>query len=125
MKGPVRVLMFLLAMAISVSAFAGFDGTYNFTSRVKDGAADMNGWNGTMTIKGNEVTRSYKSPDGKQEKFYNSTMTQNGDVYVLKVTKAYKPEYVGNEHKNKITVKGNTLIMQSDDGKFSETWTKK
>lgn len=124
MKTVCRMLAVAL-LFVSVAAFATtYDGSYKFTSRTKDGAADMNGWQGTMTIKGNEMIRNYKSADGKQEKFYTSTLKQEGDVYVLKHTKAYKPEYVGDEFKNKFDLKGNTLTIKSTDGKFQETWQK-
>lgn len=118
----------LLAVAVlfvSVAALAAtsLEGTYKFSSRTKEGVADMSGWNGNMTIKGAEMTRNYKSPDGKMEKFYTSTMKSEGSIYVLKHTKAYKPEYVGNEFKNKINLKGDTLTIESEDGKFTEVWT--
>lgn len=126
MKTMARVFAVALLLTYAGAASATtFDGSYKFTARTKEGAADMAGWTGEMTIKGNEVTRNYKAPDGKAEKFYTSTMTQNGNWYVLKHTKAYKPEYVGNEHKNKFIVNGATLTMESEDGKFKEVWTKR
>ena len=119
-------LMAVVVLLVSVSAIAAtsYDGTYKFQSRTKDGQPDMSGWNGTMTIKGNEMNRTYKAPDGKQEKFYTSTMNQSGDTVTLKHTKAYKPEYVGNEHKNTFSTAGNTLTIKSTDGKFVESWIK-
>jgi hypothetical protein len=113
----------LLVSALAIAA-TNLDGNYKFSSRTKDGKADMSGWQGTMTIKGNEMTRTYKSPDGKTEKFYTTTIKPEGNVYLLKITKAYKPEYVGNEHRNKLNLNGNTLKMEAEDGKFSETWQK-
>jgi uncharacterized membrane protein len=110
---------------VAVIAAASFDGTYTFTSRVKDGQPDMVGWTGTMTIGNGTMSRSYTNPANKDAKFYEGTMKQDGDVYILKLTKAYKAEYIGQEHKNKISVTGNTLTMVSADGKFKEIWTKK
>lgn len=119
--GAVAVALVLF----STSAFAAsFDGTYKFSSRTKDGALDMQGWQGTMTIKGTEMDRTYKSPDGTQQKSYTSTFKQDGDLYILRHTKAYKPEYVGNEFRNRINLNGQTLTMEGLDGKFKETWAK-
>lgn len=132
MKKIAKWTVVVAALAFAASAFAasafaaGLDGTYSFSARTKAGSPDMQGWQGTMTIKGNEIVRTYKAPDGKQEKSYTSTFKQDGNLYVLKHTKAYKPEYVGNEFKNKIVVNGNTLTMEAEDGKsFKEVWTKK
>lgn len=126
MKTMLKLVAVTAVLFVSLSAFAaGLDGTYNFSSRTKEGAPDMPGWAGTMTIKGNEIARTYKSPDGKQEKFYTSSFKQDGNLYVIKHTKAYKPEYVGNEFKNKFIQNDKTLTMESEDGKFKETWTKK
>lgn len=124
----VWLLAVFVVLVASVSALAAsIDGSYKFSSRMKDGTADMSGWQGTMTIKGSEISRTYKSPDGKQEKFYVSNLKQegNGNVYVLKHTKAYKPEYVGNEFRNKLTLNGNSLTIEAEDGKFKEVWVKK
>lgn len=113
-------------LVASVSAWAAnFDGAYKFQSRAKEGKVDMQGWQGSMTIKGNEMDRTYKSSDGKDQKFYTSTIKQDGNIYVLKHIKAYKPEYVGNEHRNKMNLNGNTLTIESEDGTFKEVWTKK
>lgn len=124
-----KTLLRLAALAllfVSVTAMAAnFDGDYTFKSRVKDGKADLVGWTGTMKITNNTMTRNLTSADGKDTKFYEGTLTLNGDVYTIKYTKAYKPEYVGNEHKNKITINGNTLTMEDVNGKFKEVWTKK
>jgi outer membrane lipoprotein-sorting protein len=126
MKTIARVLaVAVLFVSVAALAATSLEGAYKFSSRMKDGAADMAGWNGNMTIKGNEMTRNYKSPDGKMDKFYTSTMKPEGDLFVLKHTKAYKPEYVGNEFKNKITLNGKTLTIESPDGKFKEIWTMK
>lgn len=125
MKTVAKVLAVLVLFAsVSVLA-ASLEGTYSFSSRLKSGAPDMAGWQGTMTIKGTEMTRNYKSSDGKQEKFYTASMKQDGNVYVVKTTKAYKPEYVGSEYRNKITVTGNKLVIESEDGAFKEEWIKK
>jgi len=113
----------LLVSAMAIAA-SGLDGTYKFSSRTKEGKADMAGWQGTMTIKGDEMARTYKSSDGKTEKFYTTTMKQEGNVYVLTTTKAYKPEYVGNKFRNKLNLNGNTLMMEAEDGKFKEVWLK-
>lgn len=120
----VRVLA-VAVLFVSLAAIAGnLDGNYTFSSRVKEGKADMVGWSGSMSINNNTMVRKYTSPT-KEEKFYEGTMKQEGDIYTIKFTKAYKPEYVGAEHKNKITLSGNTLTMEGADGKFKEIWTKK
>lgn len=119
------VAVAVLLVSVAAVAAISFDGTYAFTSRAKEGTPDMVGWTGTMTIGNGTMARNYTNPANKEVKFYEGTMKQDGDVYVLKLTKAYKPEYVGQEHKNKITVTGNTLTMVSADGKFKEIWTKK
>lgn len=125
MKNVVR-LVALALLFISFQAFAAsLDGTYTFSSRVKDGKPDLVGWNGSMTISGNTIKREYASADGKDKKFYEGTLKQDGNTYAIKFTKAYKPEYVGAEHKNKITVSGNTLTMEGADSPFKEVWTKK
>lgn len=123
----VAMLCAVAVLFIAVSAIAAeLDGSYTFVSRTKDGAPDLSGWNGTMLIEKGMMSRSYKSKDGKEEKFYEGTMKSEGsDVYAVKFTKAYKSEYVGNEHKNKIMLSGATLTMESTDGKFKEVWTKK
>lgn len=125
MKSAAKVFAVLL-FAVSAVAFAAhFDGTYKFQSRAKEGKADMQGWQGTMTIKGDMMDRTYQSADGKDKKFYTSSIKQDGNVYILKHIKAYKPEHVGNEHRNKMDLKGGTLTLSSEDGKFKEVWTKK
>lgn len=121
-----RSVLVLAVLLVSATAFAtAFDGGYTFTSRTVDGTPSMQGWNGTMTVTGTEMTRNYKSADGVATKYYVSTVTESGNVYVLKHTKAYKPEYVGSEHRSKLTQTGNTLAIESEDGKFKEVWTKK
>lgn len=118
--------IFLVVVAFAGSVWAGqFDGSYSFASRVKEGAPDMAGWTGQMQIHNNTANRNYKSPDGASTKFYNATLTPAGNLFVFKTTAAYKPEYVGNEFKNKITLSGNTLTLESEDGKFKELWTKR
>ncbi|MBI4212508.1 MAG: hypothetical protein HY540_07720 [Deltaproteobacteria bacterium] len=126
MKMMGKLMLVVVAMLASSSVFAAnFDGTYKFNSRMKDGNADMSGWTGEMKIANNTISRTYHSPDGKSEKFYIGDLTQKGDLYTVKYTKAYKPEYVGNEHTNKMTVQGNALTIEATDGKFKEVWTKK
>lgn len=123
--------MFLRSLAVvvlfvSVTAFAaGFDGVYKFSSRTKEGAPDLKGWWGTMIITNSTMSRVFLAPDGKTEKFYVGELKPTGDMYSLKLTQAYKPEYIGNVHKNKITWVGSSLVIESDDGKFKEVWTKK
>lgn len=118
------VAVCLMASA-AVSMASTLEGTYSFKARVKEGKPDLQNWTGTMTVKEKEITRVYKSVDGKEEKFYTSSVKQDGSVYVLKNVKAYKPEYVGNEFRNKITQNGQDLIIESEDGKFKETWAKR
>ena len=125
MKNVCRLLAVAVLFVSTVALAGSFDGTYNFKSRAKDGQPDMQGWTGTMTIKNDEITRNFKSPDGTQEKYYTSTWKKDGDVYAMKFTKAYKPEYVGKEYKNKVNVTDNTLTFEGTDSKFTETWTKK
>lgn len=122
----IAMLVAVVGLFVAATSFAAnFDGTYTFQSRTKDGKADLAGWKGTMTIGNNEMSRTYTSPDGKDQKFYVGTMKQEGDLVAVKFTKAYKPEYVGNVHKNKLEWQGSALTMTSDDGKFKEVWTKK
>jgi hypothetical protein len=119
----------LVAVAVVFTALAAFaadiSGTYTFSSRIKEGKPDLVGWNGTMTIGNGTILRKYASADGKDSKFYEGTFIQDKDIYTIKFTKAYKPEYVGQEHKDKITLNDKTLTMESTDGKFKEVWTKK
>lgn len=129
MKKIAALAVAFCVMAGAVTAFAAtYDGSYTFKMRVKEGKPDMAGWNGTMVIKEKEMTRTYKSPDGKETKFYTSTLkekSKDGKLVVVKHVKAYKPEYVGNEFTNAFTATGNDLVIESEDGKFKETWTKK
>lgn len=111
---------------VASSAFAGnFDGTYQFSSRDKAGTPDMQGWWGWMSIQDGTMTRVYHSPDGKQEKYYVGKITPEGEWQTVTFTQAYKPEYVGNKHKNKFILNGKTFTMKSDDGTFTEVWSKK
>lgn len=122
----IAMLVAVVGLFVAATSFAGnFDGTYNFQSRTKEGTPDLAGWTGTMTIANNEMSRTFKSPDGKSEKFYAGPMTQEGDLVAVKFTKAYKPEYIGNVHKNKMQWQGSALTMTSEDGKFKEVWVKK
>lgn len=119
-------IMAVAVLFVSIAAQAAdLSGTYTFSSRLKEGKLDMSGWTGTMTINNGTMIRKYTGPDGKEQKFYEGTLKQDGDVYTIKFTRAYKPEYVGSEHKNKITLSGKTLTMEGLDGKFKETWEKK
>lgn len=126
MKKLSAVMMAVCVLAIAtVAAAATIEGIYSFKGRWKEGKPDMQNWTGTMTIKEKEMTRTYKGPDGKEEKFYTSTIKEEGKVYHVKHIKAYKPEYVGNEFRNKITQSGSDLVIESEDSKFKETWTKR
>ena len=125
MKNVMRVIAVVTLFIATSAMAASLDGSYTFSSRVKDGKPDLVGWTGAMNISNNMMARDYKSPDGKETKFYEGTMKQDGGNYTIKFTKAYKPEYVGAEHKNKITLSGKTLTMEAVDGKFKEVWTKK
>lgn len=127
-----RIAALAVAVCVVVTAVASFaatyDGTYTFKARWKDGKQDMQGWTGSMTIKEKEMTRNYNSPDGKEKKFYSSTLkekSKDGKVMIVKHVKAYKPEYVGNEFANTFNQSGNDLVIESEDTKFKETWTKK
>lgn len=119
------VVMVAVVLGAMVASAANFDGVYKFTSRSKEGTPDMQGWWGMMVIKNNTMSRIYRSPDGTQEKYYVGTLTQNGTIYTVKFTDTYKPEYVGNEHRNTMTVDGMSLVIGSEDGKFKEVWAKK
>ncbi len=120
------LVLTVLFLLISISAFAGnLDGVYKFSTRTIEGAPNMQGWWGMMVIKSNTMTRMYRSTDGTTEKFYVGDLSNEGDVYKLKLTHAYKPNYVGNEHQNKIILNASNLSMESLDGKFIETWIKK
>lgn len=122
-----RILQFaVLALSLTTAVWAGtFDGTYKFSSRTKEGTPDMQGWSGQMTVKDATWNRTFKSADGTTSKFYTTTATAApNNAYKFKFTGAYKPEYVGTEVTNKIIVTGNTLTMESEDGKFKEIWTK-
>lgn len=127
-----RIAAVAVAVCMMVSAVASFaatfDGSYTFKMRVKEGKPDMPGWTGTMSIKEKEMTRNYKSPDGKETKFYTSSLkekSKDGKVMIVRHIKAYKPEYVGNEFSNAFNLNGNDLVIESEDGKFKETWSKK
>ena len=100
MKRIAAVAVAICVVLTAVASFAAtYDGTYTFKTRVKEGKPDMQGWTGTMTIKEKEMVRNYNSPDGKEKKFYSSTIkekSKDGKVVVIKHVKAYKPEYVSN-----------------------------
>lgn len=129
MKRLTALAVAICVMAVAAVSFAAtLDGSYTFKMRVKEGKTDMSGWTGTMTIKEKEMVRTYKSPDGKETKFYTSTLKEkgkDGKLMIVKHIKAYKPEYVGNEFTNAFTLSGSDLIIESEDGKFKETWTKR
>ena len=118
------IVAVVMVVAVAAGA-ASFDGTYQFTSRSKEGTPDMAGWWGMMIITNGTMSPIYHSPDATQEKYYVGTLTPTGNLYTIKFTQAYKPEYIGNEHRNKITVDGAGLVVESEDGKFKEVWTKK
>ena len=68
-----KIASFFAVAVLFVSVVAqasGYDGTYHFSSRTKEGKADMSGWGGMMVITNNTMTRDYHSPDGKTEKIY-------------------------------------------------------
>ncbi len=126
MKGIARVLGVAVLLVTATVFAANLDGNYVFKSRSKEGKPDLAGWTGTMKIASGAMDREFKSADKKETKFYMSTMKNDGgDIYTCKFTNAYKPEYVGQEHKNKIVLKGSELTIESADGKFQEVWTKK
>lgn len=125
MKKFVMAAVAVLSLVAS-AAFAGsFDGTYQFTSRTKAGNPDMQGWWGWMSINNNTITRVYHSPDGKEEKFYVGTIAPEGNAYKVTFTQAYKSEYVGNTHMNKLNLNGKSFTLQAEDGSFTEVWSKK
>ena len=113
------------AEPVAKPAAASWDGNYTFVARWKEGKADMAGWTGTMEIKGSALSRKYASADGKETKFYSSTLKQEAAVVVLTITDSHKVENKGQIHRNKFTVKGDELTMESEDGKFKEVWKKK
>ncbi len=119
------VILLTAAAAWAAEPAVTFDGSYTFVSRWKEGQADMVGWTGTMEIKATSLSRTYASADGKETKFYNSAMKQEGAVVVLTITDSDKAENKGQVHRNKFTVKDNMLTMESEDGKFKEVWKKK
>lgn len=129
MKRIAALAVAVCIMGTAVASFAAnYEGTYSFKARVKEGKPDMQGWTGTMTIKAKEMVRDYNAPDGKEKKFYTSTLkekSKDGKVVIVKHTKAYKPEYVGNEFTNTFTQNGNDLVIESEDTKYKETWSKK
>lgn len=129
MKKVVATIVAIAVMSVAaVGMAATYNGSYTFKERIKEGKSDMQGWNGTMTIQEKEMVRNYSSPDGKENKYYTSRLTEktkDGTVVTVKHIKAYKQEYVGNEFDNKITQNGSNLIIESVDGKFKETWVKK
>lgn len=126
MKNVLRLLAVAVVFTVGLAFAANLDGDYKFTSRTKEGKPDLAGWNGTMKIAGGTMRRDFTSPDGKETKFYESSMKDDGhNVYSMTFTKAYKPEYVGKAYKNKVTVNGNKLVVSDVDGKFTEEWVKK
>ncbi|EKD50780.1 MAG: hypothetical protein ACD_62C00429G0005 [uncultured bacterium] len=115
-----------LVLWAGASFAASLDGNYSFVSRAKANQPDLVGWTGTMSITQGTVTRNLTSPDGKEVKYYDNTLTDNGnDLYTFKTTRAYKPDYVGQEYQNKVTLKDNQLIIASPDNTFNEVWAKK
>jgi len=125
MLSPV-VMALLIAMMSSLAFANTLNGVYQFESRAKSGKADMQNWWGMMVIDNNTMTRVYRSPDGSVQKYYIGDLKQNGDLFTTTFKYAYKPNYVGNSHDNKITVSGQKLTMSSPDGaSFKEVWVKK
>lgn len=127
MKGIARLMVIAAVVLFSMSALAaGLDGSYSFVSRTKGTTPDLVGWTGTMKIAGGTMSRTFTSKDGKESKFYDSTMkNEGGDLYSCTFTKAYKPEYVGQTHKNRITSAATQVTIEAPDGSFKEVWTKK
>jgi len=122
MKTICRLLVVAILL-VSVNAFAGtFDGVYKFEGRSKNGTVDMKDAWGMMIITDNTVSRVFHTPKG--DKYYVGAMTQDGENWKVKFKYVYKPEYVGNEHTNKITVESGKLTFASPDGTFKETWVK-
>lgn len=126
MRSIRNLLAMTVILMVSASTFAAdFSGVYKFVSRYKGNTPDMQGWWGTMVIVNGTMSRIYHSPDAKTEKYYVGPMTEEGGFQVVKFSYAYKPEYIGNAHKNKMVLEGGNLTMTSDDGKFKEIWLKK
>ena len=120
------MILVLLVCAGSVwAAVADFAGAYTFVSRTIDGKPDMEGWGGTMEVKATTLSRHYSSADGTQTKFYDGTVTQEGDIYVVTFTASHKPDYVGKVYRNHFALKDGTFTLTSEDGKFVEVWKKK
>lgn len=119
------VLVMLLIAPIS-RATTPFEGTYDFVDHSYDGKADLVGWAGTMEIKGDNISRTYTSPDGAVKKFYIGTLKQEGNIYILTITDSHKKEYIGNVHRNVFTYNAAEFkfTLVSEDGKFKETWKK-
>lgn len=118
------VAVALLFVAVAAYGAAKLEGNYTLKAQYKGGQPQTD-WQGTMTIKGTEMKRDYVSGDKTKTKYLVSTMTADPkvvDVWVVKHTKAYKPEYVGNEFRNKINLTGATLTIESEDGTFKEVW---
>lgn len=120
------MVMFLVFFALNSRAVTPFEGTYDFVAHSFDGKAELVGWTGTMVIKGDVITRSFTSPDGAIKKYYNGTLKQDGNVYILTITDSHKKEYIGNVHRNVFTYDAAsfTFTLVSEDGKFKETWKK-
>ena len=116
--------LFFLFLTGSVVAATPYDGHYTFVSRTIAGAPDMVGWSGTLELGSDILSRHYQSADGATKKFYVGPVKVEGDIYVVTFTEAYKPEYVGNTHRNRLSLKDGLLTMTSEDGKFVEVWKK-
>lgn len=116
--------MVLALFALNSRAVTPFEGAYSFVSHSFDGKAELVGWTGKMEIKGDVILRSFTSPDGAIKKYYNGTLKQDGNVYILTITDSHKKEYIGNTHRNVFTLTGSDFTLVSEDGKFKEAWKK-
>lgn len=125
--GIAIALVMLFAVTTFAASSSNFDGVYKFSWRSKGDVKDLEGWWGMMVVNNGTMSRFFHSADGKDTKYYVGNLTKQGDVYKLKFTYTYKPEYVGQEHDNKITFAGGKLVMESPDGgkTFKEVWEKK
>ena len=126
MKSFARLAALAIIFASTLAFAAGLDGNYTFVSRIRAGAPDLVGWTGTMKIKGDTMDREFKSKDGTESKFYVSELRKvEGDLYISKFVKVYKPQHLGRELKNTIKLTGGTLVIEAPDGSFKEVWKKK
>ena len=120
------IVLVLALFALNSRAVTPFEGTYDYVDHSFDGKAELVGWTGTMEIRGDVINRSFTSPDGSIKKFYNGTLKQDGNIYILTITDSHKKEYIGNTHRNVFTYDPTSFkfTLVSEDGKFKETWKK-